>query len=65
MAATRASWEDSETEIVLTKIYEKKEAGGVRGGGSPAGWVIHPSLSKLQHVILLWSYGVVSLSRQI
>ena len=35
MAATRASGEGSETELVSTKIYQKKKEAGGSGGGSP------------------------------
>ena len=35
MAATRASGEGSETELVLRKIHQKKKKGGPEAGGSP------------------------------
>ena len=53
MAATRASREGSETELVLTKIHQNKnKKRGVRGDGSPPGGVIHSPLSKLQDACL-------------
>ena len=59
MAATRASGEGSETELVSTKIYQKKKEAGGSGGGSPPRRGRAPEarplgpLSKLQDIPLL------------